>query len=88
MSVATATAREVHRDDLGRTQQGPNVSSLVFLGLLWFSLFFGVMVLLVLIVDTAIEGSARFDSALLTNYISGSARRRPGSAPASSAACG
>ena len=42
----------------------------MFLGLLWFSLFFGVMVLLVLIVDTAVDGSARFDSALLTNYIS------------------
>ena len=41
---------------------------MVFLGLLWFSLFFGVMVLLVLIVSTAIDGSSRFDSDLLTNY--------------------
>ena len=45
-----------------------NTSSLVFLVLLWFSLFFGVMVLLVLIVDTAIEGSPRFDIPLLTRY--------------------
>ena len=41
---------------------------MVFLGLLWFSLFFGVMVLLVLIVSTAIDGASRFDSDLLTNY--------------------
>ena len=41
---------------------------MVFLGLLWFSLFFGVMVLLVLIVSTAIDGASRFDSELLTNY--------------------
>jgi len=45
-----------------------NTGSLVFLVLLWFSLFFGVMVLLVLIVDTVIEGAPRFDSALLTGY--------------------
>ena len=45
-----------------------NAGSLVFLILLWFSLFFGVMVLLVLIVDTAIEGSPRFDIPLLTRY--------------------
>jgi phosphate transport system permease protein len=45
-----------------------NTASLVFLVLLWFSLFFGVMVLLVLIVDTAIEGSPRFDIPLLTEY--------------------
>ena len=41
---------------------------MVFLGALWFSLFFGVMVLLVLIVDTAIDGSPRFDSELITDY--------------------
>ena len=33
----------------------------MFLVALWFSLFFGVMVLVVLIVDTAIEGAPRFD---------------------------
>ncbi len=36
--------------------------------LLWFSLFFGVMVLLVLIVNTVIDGAPRFDSALITRY--------------------
>ncbi len=45
--------------------------SLVFLGALWFSLFFGVMVLIFLIVTTALDGGGRFDSALLTNYYSG-----------------
>ena len=70
MSIATATAREVTEAISAGRSKDRNVSSLVFLGLLWFSLFFGVMVLLVLIVDTAIDGSARFDSALLTNYIS------------------
>ena len=44
--------------------------SLVFLGALWFSLFFGVMVLLVLIVDTMIGGAGRFDLDLLTGYTS------------------
>ena len=43
-------------------------ASLIFLGLLWFSLFFGVAVLLALIIDTAIEGRSRFDLALLTEY--------------------
>jgi len=45
-----------------------NTASLVFLVLLWFSLFFGVMVLLVLIVNTVIDGAPRFDSALITRY--------------------
>jgi len=45
-----------------------NVASLLFLGGLWFSLFFGIVVLVVLIATTAIDGSARFDSELVTNY--------------------
>jgi phosphate transport system permease protein len=45
-----------------------NTGSIVFLGLLWFSLFFGVLVLLVLIVDTIISGAPRFDLNLLTRY--------------------
>lgn len=44
------------------------VGSIIFLCALWFSLFFGVMVLLVLIVSTALDGAPRFDSELLTNY--------------------
>jgi phosphate ABC transporter permease subunit PstA len=71
MSAATTTAREVttRLATKGRSRDR-NVSSLVFLGLLWFSLFFGIMVLLVLIVDTAIKGAPRFDGELLTNYVS------------------
>jgi phosphate transport system permease protein len=42
--------------------------SMIFLFGLWFSLFFGVLVLVALIVSTAIDGSPRFDSELLTNY--------------------
>jgi len=45
-----------------------NIKSLVFLIALWFSLFFGVLVLVALIVDTAIEGAPRFDANLITNY--------------------
>jgi phosphate ABC transporter permease subunit PstA len=67
MSVATATARDTVRIATGRSRDR-SAASLVFLGLLWFSLFFGVMVLVVLITDTAIAGSGRFDSALVTGY--------------------
>lgn len=71
MSIATKTARETVeiRQESGRSRDR-NVASLAFLTALWFSLFFGVMVLVVLIVDTAIAGSSRFDSNLLTEYIS------------------
>ena len=80
------TAREVtvEPSSTGRSRDR-NTSVLVFLVLLWFSLFFGVMVLLVLIVNTAIEGAARFDSdadhATTTPRSSPSA---PASVPASS----
>ena len=57
-------------------------ASLVFLGALWFSLFFGVMVLLVLIVNTAIDGSTRFDADLITALrLRPVPRRPPASAP-------
>jgi phosphate transport system permease protein len=44
--------------------------SLVFLGVLWFSLFFGVIVLAALIIDTILKGMPRFDAELITNYSS------------------
>jgi phosphate ABC transporter permease subunit PstA len=70
MSIAATTARDVTRSvSTGRSRDKSPVS-LVFLLALWFSMFFGVVVLLALIVDTAIEGSNRFDSELLTNYAS------------------
>ena len=67
MSIATRTASETVRLTTGKSRDR-NTSSLVFLGTLWFSLFFGVMVLVVLIVDTLVEGAPRFDSALITDY--------------------
>ncbi len=70
MSIAATTARDVTRSvSTGRSRDKSPVS-LAFLIALWFSMFFGVVVLLALIVDTAIEGSNRFDSELLTNYAS------------------
>ncbi|MCW2835254.1 MAG: Phosphate transporter, inner rane subunit PstA [Nocardioides sp.] len=70
MSIAATTAREVtERLATGRSKDR-GVGSMVFLGLLWFSLFFGVVVLLALIVSTVIKGAPRFDGELLTNYTS------------------
>jgi phosphate transport system permease protein len=63
------TASETVRLSTGRPRDR-SLGSLVFLVGLWFSLFFGVMVLLVLIVSTAIDGAPRFDTELLTNYTS------------------
>lgn len=73
MSVAPKTARETveatARVELvsGRSRDR-NLSSLIFLCALWFSLFFGVVVLFALIIDTAITGAPRFDSNLFLNY--------------------
>jgi len=69
MSIATRTANEVTVTTIasGRSKDR-SASSLIFLGALWFSLFFGVMVLLVLIVSTALDGAPRFDSDLITRY--------------------
>lgn len=69
-TVATTSARETTEARLattGRTRDR-SVGSMVFLGLLWFSLFFGVMVLLTLIISTALDGAGRFDVNLLTAY--------------------
>jgi phosphate ABC transporter permease subunit PstA len=69
MSVA-ATTREVTVAVTTGRGKDHNLRSLVFLGVLWFALFFGVIVLVVLIIDTVIKGAGRFDSELLTNYSS------------------
>jgi len=69
MSVA-ATTREITQAVATGRSKDRNTTSLLFLGLLWFALFFGVIVLVVLLVDTAIKGSGRFDTELLTNYSS------------------
>lgn len=70
MSVAATTAREVTQRLATGKSKDRSVGSMVFLGLLWFSLFFGVLVLLALIISTAAKGSNRFDSELITNYSS------------------
>ena len=71
-NVAATTARETTERTQARLATGrsrdANPASLLFLGALWFSLFFGVMVLVVLIVDTTIHGAPRFDAGLLTEY--------------------
>lgn len=71
MSNAARTAREVTASTIatGRSRD-KTLGSLLFLGALWFSLFFGVMVLVVLIVTTALEGAPRFDGNLITGYLS------------------
>lgn len=68
MSIAATTARQVTLAT-GKSKDRTPVS-LAFLIALWFSMFFGVVVLLALIINTAIDGSGRFDIELLTNYVS------------------
>jgi len=68
MAIATRTAREVTTAIATGRRKDRNPASLIFIAALWFSLFFGVMVLMVLIVNTIIDGSSRFDSNLLTAY--------------------
>ena len=69
MSVATEAARETVTQSLTAPRsRDQNPRSLVFLGALWFSLFFGVMVLVALIVDTAVTGAPRLDLNLFTEY--------------------
>ena len=78
MSVATATAAEVTRALATGRSKDRDWKSMVFLGCLWFSLFFGVMVLIALLVDTAIAGAGRFDIDLITRYESVIAPERSG----------
>ena len=69
MSTASGSAREVTESTIATGKsRDRNVTSLVFLIALWFSLFLGVLVLVALIVDTAIEGAPRFDANLITHY--------------------
>lgn len=71
MSAATATAASTVKTRIATGKSRDRTPlSLIFLILLWFSLFFGIVVLLALIITTAIEGAPRFDMELLTNYTS------------------
>ncbi len=71
MSAASSAAAAVVTSTLatGRSKDR-DLKSILFLGALWFSLFFGVVVLLALIIDTAVKGAPRFDKELVTNYSS------------------
>jgi phosphate transport system permease protein len=55
----------------GRRSRDANTPSVVFLIGLWASLFFGVVVLLVLIISTAIDALPRLDGPLVADYYSG-----------------
>lgn len=68
MTSYAQTARETTALVAGRRSKDRNVASMVFLGALWFSLFFGVMVLVTLIATTAWDGRTRFDTQLITGY--------------------
>jgi phosphate ABC transporter permease subunit PstA len=71
MSVATTTAARTVKGTVATGKSKDRTTlSLVFLVALWFSLFFGVVVLLALIISTATKGAPRFDMELLTNYTS------------------
>lgn len=76
-SLAATTARQTVAISGGR-RRDRNTASVVFLAALWFSLFFGVMVLLVLVIDTAVSGSVRFDADLITSYDSSLTPERTG----------
>ncbi len=58
--------------DIGVTQKSKNsesnLKSLVFLGLLWFSLFVAFLFLVVLLVTTFMNGIGRYDIRLFTEY--------------------
>lgn len=59
----------VERTIKGRARGGEtSLRSIGFLILLWFCLFFALMFLLVLVVTTWIDGAARLDTRLLTEY--------------------
>ncbi len=64
-------ARPARPERLGKARKGDSsATSVVFLFLLWFSLFFGMVFLIMLLVTVALEGIGRFDVALFTNYSS------------------
>ncbi|WP_121256203.1 phosphate ABC transporter permease PstA [Nocardioides ferulae] len=67
-STAASAAQSSVQANLKGRSRDKNPKSILFLAALWFSLFFGVVVLLALILDTAIAGAPRLDGELFTNY--------------------
>lgn len=73
MANATKTSRTAAKESVtlslnARSSRDRNPKSIMFLIALWFSLFFGLMVLIALIVDTALTGAPRFDLNLITQH--------------------
>ncbi|MBA3233085.1 MAG: phosphate ABC transporter permease PstA [Propionibacteriales bacterium] len=62
-SIAKASLRAEREGD-------KNGKSIVFLGLLWFAVFFSVLCLVMLLVNSLVDGSTRLDGNLLTRYTS------------------
>lgn len=70
MAAITAETTPASRP-LARAAHGErSMRSLLFFLALWLCLAFGILVLAVLLVNTFIEGRARIDTALFTNYTS------------------
>jgi phosphate ABC transporter permease subunit PstA len=70
MAAITAEPTAVTRPLTAASHGERNPQSLIFLILLWASLAFGILVLVVLLVNTFLEGRSRMDAALFTNYTS------------------
>ena len=68
MSAATVAAQETTHALIKGRSKDRTPGSLIFLAVLWASLFFGILVLTALLVDTAIKGYPRMDLNLLTQY--------------------
>ncbi len=89
MAIATRTAREVTTAIATGRNKDRNPASMIFLAALWFSLFFGVMVLLVLIVSTALRRLVTIRRQPAHGLrLHAPSRGIPASGPASSAHCG
>lgn len=66
-----ATVGQLAGPRLTRAKGGEtSPASILFLFALWFSLLFGLVFLVLLLVTTAIDGAGRLDGALFTNYTS------------------
>ncbi len=62
-AIATAPLKAKRESD-------KNAKSIIFLGVLWFAIFFSVLCLAVLIITAFVDGSARLDGNLFTRYTS------------------
>lgn len=85
MTTATVEPTEQPRRLVAAANGDRDLTSLVFLVLLWGCLAFGIFSLAVLLFNTAMEGAGRLDAQLFTNYTS---QLRPESAGARAAIFG